>query len=259
MSTAIQEERSNAESKSAFACQLFLSRRRRVPFRFRKSSGQGESRLAVKQIEVTLEEGTDFAAAVSPDGRTIVIDLQGTIWQLPATGGTAKALTDALGDARQPTFSPDGKRIAFQSYRTGNWHLWAVSAEGTDLRQLTFGPFDDREPHWSSDGSKIVFSSDREGTYDLWELEFLTGRLHRLTTGAGNEFTPAWSPDDQRIAFVSEQDLVVVPSISGSRTTISGEGISESLRSVRVLFRQRLGSVMEPRWDDAPFQRDRRS
>ena len=221
-----------------------------------RSSGQGESRLAVKQIEVTLEEGTDFAAAVSPDGRTIVIDLQGTIWQLPATGGTAKALTDALGDARQPTFSPDGKRIAFQSYRTGNWHLWAVSAEGTDLRQLTFGPFDDREPHWSNDGSKIVFSSDREGTYDLWELELEAGRLHRLTTGAGNEFTPAWSPDDRRIAFVSEQDLVIVPSLPGSRTTISGEGISESLRSVQVLFRdgkQRTvatvtGNASAPSW-----------
>ncbi len=181
-----------------------------------RSSGQGESSLAVEQVEVTLEEGTDLAAAVSPDGGIIVIDLQGTIWRLPITGGTAKALTDALGDARQPAFSPDGKRIAFQSYRDGNWHLWTVSAEGTDLSQLTFGPFDDREPHWSSDGSKIVFSSDREGSYDLWELELETGRLHRLTTGAGNEFSPAWSPDGRRIAYASEQ---------------------ESARSVRVLLR----------------------
>ena len=45
-------------------------------------------------IEVTVREGTNMAAALSPDGRTMAIDALGRIWTLPATGGTATALTD---------------------------------------------------------------------------------------------------------------------------------------------------------------------
>ena len=50
--------------------------------------------------EVVLEEGTNFAPALSPDGSQIIIDLQGTLWSLPAEGGEAEALTDGLGDDR---------------------------------------------------------------------------------------------------------------------------------------------------------------
>src|SRR6188768_3310194 len=77
-------------------------------------------------IPVTLREGTNMAIAVSPDKKTIAMDLQGTIWILPVTGGKAKAITDALGDNRQPVWSPDGSQVAFQSYRSGDYHIWTV-------------------------------------------------------------------------------------------------------------------------------------
>ena len=162
--------------------------------------------LAQEVIEVTLREGTNMAAAVSPDGRSLAVDLQGRLWTLPIEGGAARALTDELGDVRQPTYSPDGSRIAFQSYRDGMWHIWSVGVDGAGLTRITHGPFDDREPHYARDGATIVFASDRGGSYDLWSVELATGELEQLTFDPGNEFTPAWSPDGGSIAFISEQD-----------------------------------------------------
>jgi Tol biopolymer transport system component/imidazolonepropionase-like amidohydrolase len=152
---------------------------------------------------VTVTQGTNLAVAVSPDGRTLAIDLLGSVWLLPAAGGEARRLTDELGDARLPHWSPDGRRIAFQSYRDGNWHLWTVTPEGGDLRQLTFGPFDDREPCWSPDGRRLAFSSDRGGSYDLWQLDVEAGGLEQLTSDPDNEFMPAFSPDGEDIAFIA--------------------------------------------------------
>jgi Tol biopolymer transport system component len=152
--------------------------------------------------EVTVDEGTSMSVAVSRDGQALAIDLQGSIWTLPAAGGVARRVTDEYNDARQPTWSPDGRTIAFQGYRDGGYDIWAVNADGTGLRKLTWGPYDDREPAWSPDGRFIAFASDRSGNYDVWTLNVSNGALRQVTTDPGDDYMPSISPDGSEIAFV---------------------------------------------------------
>jgi Tol biopolymer transport system component/imidazolonepropionase-like amidohydrolase len=158
-------------------------------------------------IDVTVHEGTSMSVAVSPDGRTLAVDLQGSIWTLPATGGTATRITDIFNDARQPAFSPDGKWIAFFAYRDGGYDLWAIAPDGTQQHKLTWGAFDDREPAWSHDGTRVAFSSDRGSPlgsdYNIWTLDVRTGDLKQITKNPADDYMPSWSPDDKEIAFAS--------------------------------------------------------
>jgi len=190
---------------------------------------------------VVVGEGTSMSVSISPDGRTLVIDLQGSIWTLPASGGTARQVTDAYNDARHPSFSPDGRNIAFQGYRDGGYDIWAVSPDGSNQRQLTRGPFDDREPAWSHDGTRIAFSSDRgpsisagqvnagSGNYNVWVLEVATGNLTQITTDRAEDFMPTWSPDDKEIAFISTraggQTLWAISVQGGAERRVSADGV----------------------------------
>jgi Tol biopolymer transport system component/imidazolonepropionase-like amidohydrolase len=165
-------------------------------------TGAGQS--SDRDVHVTLHEGTSMAAVLSPDGRTLAIDLLGTLWTLPAGGGVAKPITDISMDARQPSWSPDGTRLAFQAYRTTTWQIWTMKADGSELRAVTSGPYDDREPVWSPDGRQIAFSSDRSGSYDVWVLTLATGDVRQVTADPSNEFYPSWRGSDE-LVFVSDR------------------------------------------------------
>src|SRR5579883_451944 len=168
------------------------------------------SAFAATPIDVTVSEGTSMSVAASPDGRTLAIDLQGSIWTLPASGGVARRITDLFNDARQPVWSPDGEWIAFSGYRDGGYDLWAIAPDGSHQHKLTTGPFDDREPAWSHDGSRIAFASDRGnplgGSYNIWVLDVASGVVSRLTHDPSENRMPSWSPDDREIAFHSTRE-----------------------------------------------------
>ena len=199
---------------------------------------------------VRVTEGTNFAVAASPDGERLVMDLQGTLWLLPAAGGSAEALTDGLGDDRLPDFHPEGDRVAYQSFRSGTWDIWQLALPGGEPEQLTDTEFDDREPAWSPDGSRIAFSSDRSGSYDIWILDLATGETTPVTSSLGNESQPVWTPDGdgvvfvataegdadstlQRRSLVSDGDSAVIP---GSAGNIAAPAVNPE--GTQVVFRR---------------------
>lgn len=172
--------------------------------------------------DLTLTEGTNMAVALSPSGDTLAYDLLGRIWLMPVSGGEGKPITDPYGNARQPSWSPDGKKIAFQAYWDGNWHIYTVNTDGTGLKQMTSGDFDHREPHWSPDGTTLAFSSDRNGNYDIWTLQIVSEQMVAVTSADGNESGPSWSPDGKELAYVQETDgnyALVKRSVESSKGT----------------------------------------
>jgi Tol biopolymer transport system component len=174
------------------------------------SAGQPGAIHASAPIDVTVHEGTSMSVAVSPDGRTLAVDLQGSIWTVPTAGGALTRVTDVFGDARQPVWSRDGRAITFFAYRDGGYDLWTMAPDGSGLRKLTTGAFDDREPVWSHDGTRVAFSTDRGSPlgsdYNIWVLDTRTGDLRQLTTAASEDYMPSWSPDDSEIAFASTRE-----------------------------------------------------
>ena len=178
----------------------------RTPFAFCASLLMGLLLISASgDRSVTVTEGTNVSLALSPDRKTIIMDLQETLWSLPISGGTAKRLTDPFLEPARPDWSPQGDLIAFQSFRTGTFHIWLMKPDGTGVRQLTEGHADDRDPRFSPDGKKVAFSSDRafKGNYDIWVADVATGQLTQWTSSAADEFEPAWSIDGNQIAYVS--------------------------------------------------------
>jgi imidazolonepropionase-like amidohydrolase/Tol biopolymer transport system component len=128
-------------------------------------------------IEFETDQVTWMSVDVSPDGRTIVFDLLGDLYTMPSSGGQATRIVGGLSFESQPTFSPDGKTIAFLSDRTGVENLWLANADGTNPRAVSKdGRTNDRpqimaSPAWTPDGEYVVVSKARApdpGTFWLF-------------------------------------------------------------------------------------------
>src|SRR5258706_15478437 len=94
---------------------------------------------------VTVNEGTNVNVTLSPDRKTIIMDLQETLWSLPVGGGVAKRVTDPFLEPARPDWSPKRALIAFQSFTGGTFHIWLMKPDGTGFRRRPGGPGDDCE------------------------------------------------------------------------------------------------------------------
>ncbi|MGH9596314.1 MAG: hypothetical protein ACRD3K_05905, partial [Edaphobacter sp.] len=165
---------------------------------------------SLRSKAITISEGTDMAATVSPDHNTIIMDLQGLLYSMPMTGGAAKQISTPYDEDSHPDWSAKGDLVAIQSYAGGTFHIWTILPDGTRRKQITSGHGDDREPRISPDGTTVAFASDRafKGSYDIWTVTLATGALKQITSSEADEFEPAWSPDGTAIAFVSGTGVI---------------------------------------------------
>ena len=111
-----------------------------------------------------------------------------------------------VSDAIQPAWGPDGKRVAFTTFRDGNLEVYVADTDGRNLRNLTRHEGNDARPAWSSDGRRIAFESDRFGNLEVCIAEAVSGEVFNLSNHPGQDREPSWSGDGREIAFVSGRD-----------------------------------------------------
>ncbi len=103
--------------------------------------------------------------------------------------------------------SPDGRRLAFSSARTGSTEIYVADAREGILSRLTDNASaDDVGPAWSPDGRRLVWASGQPGSHDLFVMNRDGGEKRRLVGDAANDVEPAWSPDAAQVAYASNRD-----------------------------------------------------
>ena len=162
-------------------------------------SAEADERIA------DIRQGTNMSAALAPGGPTLVVDLLGRLWSVPATGGGAVPLTPEDEQARNPRFSPDGGRVVYQRRSGTQWDLWLLDMATGEQRPLTASPDDEREPDFAADGRAVIFASNRTGHYCVWAITLDGGVETQLTEEAGAASYPTVS-EHGLVAYVLERD-----------------------------------------------------
>ena len=134
------------------------------------------------------------------------------IWRLdtPAPGGPASSsqvvsFSSTRSDFN-PAFSPEGRRVAFGSSRSGKDEVWLADLDASNAVQLTsMSAPRTGTPGWSPDGQTIAFDSNLEGQYEIYTIPASGGKPRRLTSHPANDHVPSFSRDGKWIYFSSNR------------------------------------------------------
>jgi Tol biopolymer transport system component len=197
---------------------------------------------------------------LSPDGRRVAVETENQIWIYDLARDTLTRFTFDGASNQSPAWTPDGKRIAFDSTKEGPTSIWWQLADGSGgLEHLGTSQYSQIPRSWSPDGQLLAYHENNPTTKkDIWVL-----RMGDPSTGSGqvrkaepflrtpfSEGGPVFSPDGHWLAYISDesgrQEIYVQPYPGpGGKWQISTEGGNEPAwsRNGRELF-YRSGSKM---------------
>ncbi len=212
----------------------------RVPL----AGGKPEKLLFAQDVE---------SVAVAPRGNRLSfaqVRHTSNIWQLglasqiKTSAPAIKLISSTRGDSGAH-ISPDGKHIAFQSWRSGNPEVWVCDRDGSSPIQLTsFGGPATGEPRWAPDSRGIVFDlRTSTGKAELYVVNLEGGPPKRFPTGTVDAASPFWSADGRWIYFNTERPYAIwkAPVEGGAPVRLTGEGKDrsapqEAMDGTRVYF-----------------------
>jgi Tol biopolymer transport system component/DNA-binding winged helix-turn-helix (wHTH) protein len=181
----------------------------------------------------------------------------GNIWQLELASHTksaapaSKLISSTRGD-EGAHISPDGRHIAFQSWRSGSPEVWVCDRDASNPVQLTFfGAPQVGAPSWSPDSRRIVFDVRTSGNADLYIVNVDGGPPKRFTTETANAANPFWSADGHWIYFNTERPDTIwkSPVEGGAAVRLSEEkgrfSPQEPADGTRVFFYRDAGGHAE--------------
>ena len=213
-------------------------------------------------MEVLGVPARDFFSKLqlSPDGeRIVVVILEGGfrhVWVYDIKRGALTRLTFGESDNYGPTWSPDGRRIAFSRFKDGNTLIVAKSADGSGGEETLVtvqGPVASPST-WSTDGKFLAFwQAGRSGKIETWILPLAGGRKPEplLANNQFDQANPVFSPDGKYLAYVSNEtgrnEVYVTPFGQGSGKWLISTGggtLPVWARSRKQLFYRESGNIM---------------
>ena len=177
--------------------------------------------------------GADAGEIASPSvGRAggVVFARQRVRSQVVEVGAdrTVRAVLPSTRDDRQPAVSPDGRRLAFVSTRSGSHEVWTAGPDGSGADRLTdFGGARVSGPRWSPDSRRVVVSARADGDADVFVV-LPSGETRQLTDDDADDVAPTWSRDGQWVYFASDRgdewQIYRVPSAGGDPEPVTVNG-----------------------------------
>jgi Tol biopolymer transport system component len=173
-----------------------------------------------------------FEPAISPSRQRLVYLHASTdegLWRLDTHTGEHKALVVSSGISELPQYSPDGRKLAFQSSRSGEFGIWTCDADGSNCMQLTaFGNAIGGAPRWSPDSKLIAFDWRVTEHAEIYVIQADGGGQRRLTNDSADDVTPSWSHDGQWIYFASDRtgrlEVWKIPAAGGNAMQVTHNG-----------------------------------
>jgi Tol biopolymer transport system component/DNA-binding winged helix-turn-helix (wHTH) protein len=146
-----------------------------------------------------------------------------------------------------PHLSPDGRRVAFTSNRSGESEIWLADPDGSNAIRLTFVRAVSGAPRWSPNGERIVFQSNPEGQFEVYLIPAAGGKPQNLTSHPASDFRPSFSRDGKWIYFTStrtgERQIWKMPASGGDASQVTNNGgfaAFESPDGTYVYYNERM-------------------